>query len=50
MSPRRAAPWPGTSESRQLGSRYATAVLAWVAPDGFPLAARLPVGSMPAPA
>ncbi len=26
-----------------LGSRYATAVLAWVAPDGFPLAARLPV-------
>jgi Pyridoxamine 5'-phosphate oxidase len=26
-----------------LGRRYATAVLAWVAPDGFPLAARLPV-------
>jgi hypothetical protein len=27
----------------QLGRRYATAVLAWVAPDGFPLAVRLPV-------
>ena len=27
----------------QLGRRYPTAVLAWVAPDGFPLAARLPV-------
>jgi hypothetical protein len=27
----------------QLGGRYPTAVLAWVAPDGFPLAARLPV-------
>jgi len=27
----------------ELGSRHRTAVLAWVAPDGFPLAARLPV-------
>jgi Pyridoxamine 5'-phosphate oxidase len=27
----------------ELGRRYETAVLAWVAPDGFPLAARLPV-------
>jgi Pyridoxamine 5'-phosphate oxidase len=27
----------------QLGRRYETAVLAWVAPDGFPLAVRLPV-------
>jgi pyridoxamine 5'-phosphate oxidase-like protein len=27
----------------QLGRRYRTAVLAWVAPDGFPLAVRLPV-------
>jgi hypothetical protein len=26
-----------------LGRRYATAVLAWVAPDGFPLAVRVPV-------
>jgi Pyridoxamine 5'-phosphate oxidase len=27
----------------ELGARHRTAVLAWVAPDGFPLAARLPV-------
>ncbi|HSI82114.1 MAG TPA: pyridoxamine 5'-phosphate oxidase family protein [Solirubrobacterales bacterium] len=27
----------------ELGSRHPTAVVAWVAPDGFPLAARLPV-------
>ncbi len=27
----------------ELGRRYPTAVLAWVAPDGFPLATRLPV-------
>jgi hypothetical protein len=27
----------------QLGSRHETGVLAWVAPDGFPLAVRLPV-------
>jgi hypothetical protein len=27
----------------QLGERYDHAVLSWVAPDGFPLAARLPV-------
>jgi len=27
----------------ELGARYRSAVLAWVAPDGFPLAARLPV-------
>jgi hypothetical protein len=28
---------------KELGRRYDDAVLAWVAPDGFPLAARLPV-------
>jgi hypothetical protein len=27
----------------ELGRRYATAVLAWVAPDGFPLVVRLPI-------
>ncbi len=27
----------------QLGRRYGTAVLAWVAPDGFPLAVRVPI-------
>ena len=27
----------------QLGRRHQTAVLSWVAPDGFPLAARLPI-------
>jgi hypothetical protein len=27
----------------ELGRRYETAVLAWVAPDGFPLAVRVPV-------
>src|SRR3954452_7240902 len=27
----------------ELGDRHSTAVLGWVAPDGFPLAARLPV-------
>jgi hypothetical protein len=27
----------------ELGSRHSTAVLSWVGPDGFPLAARLPV-------
>src|SRR5215218_7771514 len=31
------------SRIEELGRRYETAVLAWVAPDGFPLAARLPV-------
>jgi hypothetical protein len=30
-----------------LGRRYSTAVLAWVAPDGFPLAVRLPVSLGP---
>jgi general stress protein 26 len=34
--------WDGRIE--ELGRRYDDAVLAWVAPDGFPLAARLPVG------
>ena len=28
----------------ELGRRHPTAVLAWMAPDGFPLAARIPVG------
>jgi hypothetical protein len=27
----------------ELGERYSTAVLGWVAPDGFPIAVRLPV-------
>jgi hypothetical protein len=31
----------------QLGRRHRTAALAWVAPDGFPLAARLPVRADP---
>lgn len=32
----------------ELGRRYETAVLAWVAPDGFPLATRVPVAPEPA--
>lgn len=28
----------------QLGRRYRSAVLAWIAPDGFPLAVRVPIG------
>jgi hypothetical protein len=31
------------SRMDELGSRHPTAVLSWVAPDGFPLAVRLPV-------
>lgn len=31
----------------ELGRRHPTAVLAWVAPDGFPLAVRLPVRTDP---
>src|SRR5881409_1671645 len=38
-------PWVGRIE--ELGGRYDTAVLGWVAPDGFPLAARLPVTTDP---
>jgi hypothetical protein len=38
--------WDGRIE--ELGRRYPEAVLSWVAPDGFPLAARLPVGVDPA--
>jgi Pyridoxamine 5'-phosphate oxidase len=34
-------PWDERIE--ELGRRHETAVLAWVAPDGFPLAVRLPV-------
>ena len=34
-------PWDERIE--ELGRRYRTAVLAWVAPDGFPLAVRVPV-------
>jgi hypothetical protein len=34
-------PWDARIE--ELDERYETAVLAWVAPDGFPLAARIPV-------
>jgi hypothetical protein len=33
----------------ELGGRYETAVLSWLAPDGFPLAARLPVRLDPGP-
>ena len=36
-------PWGGRIE--ELGGRYETAVLGWVAPDGFPLAVRLPVST-----
>lgn len=32
----------------ELGERYTEAVLAWVAPDGFPLSARVPVVPEPA--
>jgi hypothetical protein len=32
----------------ELGKRYTSAVLAWVAPDGFPLSARVPVVPEPA--
>jgi hypothetical protein len=32
------------SRIEELDRRYETAVLSWVAPDGFPLAVRLPVG------
>ena len=31
------------SRIEELGDRYRTAVLSWVGPDGFPLAARLPI-------
>lgn len=34
--------WDGRIE--ELGRRYGDAAIAWAAPDGFPLAARLPVG------
>lgn len=36
-------PWDERIE--ELGRRHPTAVLSWVAPDGFPLAARLPVSA-----
>jgi hypothetical protein len=36
-----AVPWD--DRMRELGSRYPEAVLSWVAPDGFPLAVRLPI-------
>jgi len=35
--------WDGRIE--ELGRRHGTGVLAWVAPDGFPLAVRVPVSS-----
>ncbi len=41
-----ASAWDERTE--ELGRRHRTAVLAWVAPDGFPLAARLPVQLDPA--
>jgi Pyridoxamine 5'-phosphate oxidase len=31
----------------ELGSRHATAALAWMAPDGFPLSVRVPVRTQP---
>jgi len=37
--------WDGRIE--KLGRHHRTAVLAWVAPDGFPLAARVPVETDP---
>jgi hypothetical protein len=39
------AAWDARIE--ELGRRHATAVVAWVAPDGFPLAVRLPVRPEP---
>jgi len=36
-----AAPWD--ERMRELGQRYPTAVLSLVAPDGFPISARLPI-------
>lgn len=47
--PERARPHPGggalawDDRVEELGARHPTAVLAWVAPDGFPLAVRVPV-------
>jgi hypothetical protein len=40
---------PATWDARmdELGSRHATAALAWMAPDGFPLAVRVPVRTQP---
>jgi Pyridoxamine 5'-phosphate oxidase len=38
-------PWEGRIE--ELGRLHETAVLAWVAPDGFPLAVRVPVSVDP---
>jgi hypothetical protein len=46
LEPREPAAGGGTSwdgRIEELGARYDTAVLGWVAPDGFPLAVRLPV-------
>ncbi len=37
--------WDGRIE--ELGRRYDSAVLAWVAPDGFPIAVRVPVSLDP---
>jgi hypothetical protein len=37
--------WDGRVE--ELGRRYASAVVSWPAPDGFPLSARLPVSPDP---
>jgi hypothetical protein len=34
---------PWDDRMQELGSRYPEAVLSWVAPDGFPLAVRLPI-------
>ncbi len=36
-----ATPWDNRIE--ELGHRHETAVLSWIAPDGFPLAVRLPI-------
>jgi hypothetical protein len=36
-----AVPWD--DRMQELGSRYPEAVLSWAAPDGFPLAVRLPI-------
>jgi hypothetical protein len=36
-------PGAGGERMDELGSRYETAVLSWVAPDGFPVAGRVPI-------
>jgi hypothetical protein len=44
LEPPTGGPLAWEKRIEELGERYRTAVLSWVAPDGFPLSARLPVG------